>query len=162
MFEFLTSMNGVFIALFGAALAVIMSGIGSSKGVGLVGQSAAGLVAEYPERFGSALALEALPATQGIYGFVIGFLIIFRLGAFSGGIAPINGFQGLAYFAAGATIAFGGYFSAILQGRVSAAGIAAVSKNASAFGKAMIFSAMVETYAVLALLVSILIIFFGA
>ncbi len=67
---------GQVLALFGAALAVGLPGIGSARGVGIVGESAAGLVTEDPGKFGQALILQALPGTQGIYGFLAGFLII--------------------------------------------------------------------------------------
>ena len=71
-------LNGTFLAILGAALAVFMPGIGSSRGTGLVGEAASGLTAEEPEKFGQALLLQVLPSTQGIYGFVAAFLILFK------------------------------------------------------------------------------------
>ena len=56
-------------------------------------------------------------------------------------------------------MAFVGYKSAIRQARASVASISLVAKRPDQFGKAMIFPAMVETYAILALLISILSIF---
>ena len=55
---------GQVLALFGAALAVGLPGIGSARGVGIVGESAAGLVTEDPSKFGQALILQALPALR--------------------------------------------------------------------------------------------------
>jgi len=49
-----------------------------------------------------------------------------------------------------------GLWSAIRQARAAVAGIAIVAKRPDQMGKAIIFAAMVETYAILALLVSIL------
>ncbi len=49
----------------GVALAAIMPGIGSARGVGLVGEAASGLITEEPEKFGKALILQLLPGTQG-------------------------------------------------------------------------------------------------
>ena len=48
------------------------------------------------------------------------------------------------------------YVSGKRQGEVSAASIGLVAKRPDQSGKAIIFPAMVETYAILALLVSIL------
>ena len=53
-------LNGTFLAILGAALAVFMPGIGSSRGTGLVGEAASGLTAEEPEKFGQALLLQSL------------------------------------------------------------------------------------------------------
>lgn len=64
---------GQVLALFGAALAVGLPGIGSAKGVGIVGESAAGLVTEDPSKFGQALILQALPKYSGYLWFPSGF-----------------------------------------------------------------------------------------
>ncbi|MBR5543159.1 MAG: V-type ATP synthase subunit K [Oscillospiraceae bacterium] len=148
---------GTILALLGAALATFLPGMGSSKGVGIVGEAASGVVAEDPSKFGQTLLLQALPATQGIYGLLIGFLVLLKVG-FVGGDAQIeltyvNGFYILLSCL---PIAFVGYYSAIRQGRVAAAGIGVVAKRPEEVSKAMIYAAMVETYAVLALLVSFL------
>lgn len=71
---FMENNGGLIFAALGVALAVGLSGIGSAKGVGLVGEAASGLVTEEPEKFGKALVLELLPGTQGLYGFVVGFV----------------------------------------------------------------------------------------
>lgn len=49
-----------------------------------------------------------------------------------------------------------GYFSAILQAKAAVASIALVAKRPDQFGKSMLFPAMVETYAIFALLISFL------
>ena len=71
--------GGVVFGVLGAALAVLLSGIGSARGVGIAGQAAAGLVIDEPEKFGKAMVLQLLPGTQGLYGFVIGLFIMFKL-----------------------------------------------------------------------------------
>ena len=71
--------GGVVFGVLGAVIAVLLSGIGSAKGVGIAGQAAAGLIIDEPEKFGKAMVLQLLPGTQGLYGFVIGLLIMFRL-----------------------------------------------------------------------------------
>jgi V/A-type H+-transporting ATPase subunit K len=150
---------GQVLALFGAALAVGLPGIGSARGVGIVGESAAGLVTEDPGKFGQALILQALPGTQGIYGFLAGFLTIQKIGLLSGTIVDITPFQGWLIFASCMPIAIVGFLSAIYQGRVAAAGIGIVSKRPEEVAKGITFAAMVETYAVLALLATILMLF---
>ena len=72
--------SGRNIALLGAALAAAFAGMGSAKGVGMVGEAASGLLTEDPSKFGKALILQALPGTQGIYGLITAFLIIFKIG----------------------------------------------------------------------------------
>ncbi|MBE6964682.1 MAG: V-type ATP synthase subunit K [Oscillospiraceae bacterium] len=148
---------GLALALAGAALATFLSGMGSAKGVGIVGEAASGVVAEDPSKFGQTLLLQALPATQGIYGLLIAFLVLLKVGAVGGDPQiEITVMKGLYIFLACLPIAFVGYFSAIRQGRVAAAGVGIVAKRPEEVSKAMIYAAMVETYAVLALLVSFL------
>ncbi len=148
---------GTALALLGAALATLLPGMGSSKGVGIVGEAASGVVAEDPSKFGQTLLLQALPATQGIYGLLIGFLVLLKVGVVGGDPqVEMTFMNGLYIFLACLPIAFVGFYSAIRQGRVSAAGIGVVAKRPEEVSKAMIYAAMVETYAVLALLVSFL------
>ncbi len=153
--------SGTGLALLGAALSVILAGIGSARGVGIVGEAASGLVSENPDRFGQCLLLQALPGTQGIYGLLIAFVILFRLGLLGGSYQPIELATGMSYFFAALPMAFVGYFSAVAQGRVSASAVGIIAKNPGDLAKGITFAAMVETYAVLALLASILMLFFG-
>lgn len=157
----LTIFTGNNIALFGAALAAILPGMGSAKGVGMVGEAAAGLVSEDPSKFGKSLILQALPGTQGIYGLITAFLIIFNMGILSGSVATLSVAQGAYYFAAALPIAIVGYFSAIKQARVATAGIALLAKRPKEVGKAITSAAMVETYAIFAVLVSLLMVLFA-
>ena len=148
---------GLAIALFGAALATFLPGWGSAKGVGLVGKAASGVVAEDPSKFGQTLLLQALPATQGIYGLLIAFRVLLKVGMVGGsGAVEVPFLTGLYIFLACLPIAIVGFFSAFHQGSVAAAGIGVVAKRPEEVSKAMIYAAMVETYAVLALLVSFL------
>ncbi len=151
-------MNGLVFALTGAALASLMAGIGSAIGVGKAGQAAAGVVTEDPSKFSKVLIMQLLPGTQGIYGLLIAFITLSQIGIL-GGSADISVAKGLMYLAACLPIAFVGLLSAISQGKAAAAGIMLVAKKPEQMSKAMIFAAMVETYAILALLVSILAIF---
>lgn len=160
--DFLNSwFTGNNLALLGAGLAVICSGIGSAKGVGLVGEASSGLLAEDPSKFGKALILQALPGTQGIYGLITAFLIIFKMGLLGGNPVTLTVGQGIYFFAAAMPIMIVGYFSAILQGRVAASGISLLAKRPDEVGKAITSAALVETYAIFAVLVSLLLVLFA-
>ena len=149
--------NGNFLAVLGAALAVGLGGIGSAKGVGIAGEAAAGLIAVDPDKFGQTLILQALPGTQGIYGFLVGIMVMLNCG-FLGGNAALTASQGMYVLAACLPCALTGLISGIHQGRVAAAGINVVAKRPNEVSKAMIYAAMVETYAILGLLISILLV----
>ena len=155
MIHILQANMGTILSLLGAALAVGLAGAGSARGVGVAGEAAAGVVAEDPGKFGKVMVLQLLPGTQGIYGLIIGFITLSQTGIL-GGAADLSIAKGLVYLCACLPIAIAGYFSAIAQGKASAASIGVVAKKPDQFGKAMIFPIMVETYAILALLVSIL------
>ena len=146
---------GLVFALTGAALAAATSGLGSARGVGIAGQAAAGSCTDNPDLFSKVLILQLLPGTQGIYGLIIGFITLSQTGIL-GGDGNISVAKGLVYLCACLPIAIAGYFSGVAQGKASAASVGVVAKKPDQFGKAMIFPIMVETYAILALLVSIL------
>ena len=150
---------GLFFAIFGAALSVGLAGIGSAKGVGLTGEAAAGLLSEKPDMFGKVITLQILPGTQGLYGFIVALVLLNKIGVFSGNVADVTLQQGLSLFAACLPIAITGFFSAIYQGRVSAAGISLIAKQPTMLGKSMTLASIVELYAILTLLVSFLAVF---
>lgn len=150
---------GQFLALFGAALAVILGGIGSIRGVGMAGETSAGVVGENPELSGQCMVLQLLPGTQGIYGFLIAVIVLIKTNVL-GGIVDLSVMQGLQIFLGCLPMAFGGLVSAIYQGRVACCGINMLIRRPTEGGKAILMTVMVETYAVLALLASILIIWF--
>ncbi|MDR2428624.1 MAG: V-type ATP synthase subunit K [Candidatus Margulisbacteria bacterium] len=146
---------GLMCAILGAALAIGGGGIGSSVGVGLAGEVAAGVVAEDPDKFGKTLLLQALPGTQGIYGFLVAFWVILKTSLLNNPL-PVSNEAGLQILFACLPMAIGGLISGIYQGRVAAASIAMVGRKPDEVGKGLILAAMVETYAVLGLLMSIL------
>ena len=138
---------GMVYALLGAAVAVFLAGAGSAIGVGIAGQAASGVVTEDPSKFAKVLIMQLLPGTQGIYGLLVGFITLSKIGLLGGGAADLDPKTGLLILAACLPIA---------QGQTAAAAIGIVAKKPDQFGKAMLFPAMVETYAILALLISIL------
>ena len=160
-----TVLKGIFsgtnLALLGAALAVALPCMGSAKGVGIVGEASSGLLSENPALFGKALALQALPMTQGVYGLVAAFLMLAKLGLFGNPdhLATLPIAAGAYYLMASLPIALSGFFSAVRQGRVSAAGINLLSKRPAESGKAITSSALVETYAIFSLLITLLLVF---
>ncbi len=156
--DVLNSMSlGSFFAMLGAALAAGFGGAGSGQGVGIAGAAAAGVISEDPKKFGQTLLLQALPGTQGIYGLLIAFLILNKIGLFSGAdLATIPTGHGLMYFAASLAGAAALYHSGVGQGRAAAGSMGVLARRPEEFGKCMLYPAMVETYAVLALLVTVL------
>ena len=144
-------------AVLGAAVAAILAGIGSAIGVSTAGQSAAGVVTEDPDKFGQTLLLQALPGTQGIYGLLIAFIIMGKINIF-GGMVPVAEETGLMILMAALPVAIVGLLSAVYQGRVAAACIGIIAKRPEELGKAITFAVLVETYAVLALLTSFLLV----
>jgi len=146
--------SGYAIALLGAGVAVFIAGIGSSIGVGIAGEAASGIVAEDPDKFGRLLLLQALPGTQGVYGFIAGFLAIQQIQGI--GAVMMTVAQGRMFLFACLPVAIGCLTSGVYQGRCSVSAMQIVAKKPEESGKALILPAMVETYAVLSLLATIL------
>lgn len=151
--------NGTNLAVLGAALAAALAGIGSAKGVSLVGEAASGLLSEDPSKFGKALILEALPGTQGIYGLIVAFMILIKAGIM-GGHVELSMADGAYFLMAALPIAIVGLYSGIKQGKVAASGISLLAKRPDEVGKAITSAALVETYAIFAVLVSLLLVLF--
>ncbi|MDD7305073.1 MAG: V-type ATP synthase subunit K [Peptoniphilaceae bacterium] len=151
MSNFLVENGGMILGALAVAIAALVAGMGSAKGVGMVGEAAAGLTVEEPEKFGKALVLQLLPGTQGLYGFVIGFMIM-------NNISGIDFGQGLYYLMAALPVGLVGYFSAIAQAKVAIGGINILAKNEPEFTRGIVFSVMVELYAILGFVISLLLV----
>ena len=145
---FFGSWGGLALALLGAGLAAFLSGIGSAKGTGMAGEAGAGLLCQDPGKFGKVMILQVIPGTQGLYGLVVWFFAIFRMGLLSGSLPEL----------ACLPMALGGLFSAIAQGRVAAASINILAKKPDDWSKGMVLCITVEFYAILSLLASMLMI----
>lgn len=148
--------DGIILAYLGAALAIGLAGSGSAIGVGIAGTTGTGVMTEDPSKFGLVLLLQAIPGTQGIYGLLVGFLVLTKIGIFAGSPVVLTIDQGLQILNACLPIAIAGFFSAIYQGKASAGAIGLIARRPEETGKAVVMPAMVETYAVLSLLGSIL------
>jgi V/A-type H+-transporting ATPase subunit K len=151
-----TSGLGLAIGLLGAGMAAFLAGIGSAKGTGIAGEAGAGLVCEDPAKFGKVMILQVIPGTQGLYGLVVWFFALLQMGVLGGTAGDMTVAKGLQYFAACMPVAFGGWISAIAQGKVAAASINILAKKPEHWSKGMILCITVEFYAILSLLASFL------
>ena len=144
--------TGYVIALVGIALCVIMCGVGSALGLYKTGSAAAGVLGEDPKKFGKVLVLVLLPATQGIYGFIVAIIA-------QGGLNPatMSAAEGWSVFASVMPMAISGLVTGIFQGRSAVNCIYAVGKQESLGGKLIIYPAMIEFYAILGMLISIMV-----
>ena len=144
---------GLILVFVAATLSAMLGFIGSAIGMGHAGEAAAAVTAEKPDSFGKLLLMQALPGSQGIYGLVGAFLILNFSGVL-GGTAEITTAVGTQYLIAAIPIGLAGFISAIYQGRVSVAGISTIAKDDSLSAKAMVLSAMVETWAIFGVLIT--------
>ena len=157
MSAFFETIGGLGFTILGAALTAGLCCIGSAKGTGMVGEAASGLVSEDPDKSTKCLILQVLPGTPGLYGFVALFIVLGQVGILSGSPVAVTVSQGLAFFAACLPIMLGGWLSAVFQGRVAAASIGIVAKHPEASTKGIIFCGIVEFYAILSLVATIMI-----
>jgi len=135
----------------GILLSVVLSGIGSAKGASMIGKAAAALISEQPEKFGQSLVLQMMSASQGLYGFIVGFLIFINVG----NTTPETS---LKYLCAGLIMGLSGYITAIQQSITATAGIQILAKKPEHSTKGVLYSAMIETYAIFAFVVSVLLV----
>ena len=124
----------------GLGLVLSLAGIGSSIGTTTAGNAAEGALKKKPEASGSYMVLSALPATQGIYGFVAFFMLMGKVAT-----------QGALVFGIGACVGLVCMLSAIRQGQVCANGIVGVSQGHNVFTNTLIYAALPEFYAILGL-----------
>ena len=157
--SFLESFGGLALALLGSGLAVGLSCVGSAKGTGIAGEAGTGLLSEDPSKSGKVMVLQLLPGTQGLYGMVVWFFALIRMN-FMGNAAAVASAMtvqtGLQFFAACMPMAIGGLLSAIAQGRVAAGSINILAKKPDDWSKGLILCGIVEFYAILSLLASML------
>ena len=144
--------GGLVFAALGMATATICGGIGSTIGVGMTSQAAAGLISEQPEKFGQALILELLSATQGLYGFVISFMIYLQI------TGDISFQKGLFLFVAALPISITAIANGVWQGRGASAAMQILAKKPEDTPKGILFVAMLETYAILGFVISFLLV----
>lgn len=147
--------TGIGWAVIGAMLALALGGVGSAQGIRIAAAQGAGVLSEKPELFGKLFVLIVLPGTQGFYSFICAIMIALQSGLITGNIV-VTPIVGIALLAIGAGMGIVQWKSAIAQGETSAAAINYTGKRPEELGRALILPALVETYAVIALLASVL------
>ena len=147
---------GMVYALAGVFFAVALAGMGSSKGVGIASEAASAVVADDPSKFGKLLVLQLLPGTQGLYGLIVGVMVLLNVGLLGGTPASLDVSTGLCYLFACLPIAVSGYFSASAQGRVCATGVNLTAKRPEESSKAIVSASLIELYALLGFITSFL------
>ncbi len=147
---------GIVYGCLGAALAIVLSAIGSCIGVGKAGQMAGGLLSKEPSKFTAMLILQLLPATQGLYGFIVAFMAFSQMGLIGGTDVAISNTQGLTMLAACLPIGVLGLVSAIFQGRVVMAGMEMCFKQDKQTGHALLMAVLVEIFAIFAFVISLM------
>ena len=150
--SFFYEQGGIIFAALGVTTATICGGIGSTVGVGQTSEAAAALTAEQPEKFAQALILELLSATQGLYGFVISFMIFLQMNG------DVSLQTGLYLFVASLPISIAAIFNGVWQGRAACAAMQILAKKPEHVTKGIIYVAMMETYAILGFVISFLLI----
>ncbi len=150
--------TGLHWAAIGFYACMMLGGIGSAIALSIAGTQAAGSLAEKPDLFGRLFVLMALPATQGLYGFVLAFLGMQLTGFNTGAEMSLN--KGIALCFSFALIGGVLLFSAVNQGKASAAAINLTVKQPEKSGGALLIPALVETYALLAFVAGFLLLTF--
>lgn len=131
----------------GLGLMLGLAGIGSSIGTTIAGNAAEGALKKAPQKSSNYMILSALPATQGIYGFV-GFFM--WLGKDFATMGPT-------LFGVGLAVGLVCMISAIRQGQVCANGIVGVSQGHDVLTNTLIYAALPEFYAILGLVGALMI-----
>ena len=144
-------MAGEELVVLAAGLAVAIPGIMAAYGVAITGIAAAAVSAEDPKKFSKLFVLQVMPGTQGIYGFVAAFLIMFV--AFPK--LATTGVPSIFVLMAALPAILQG-FTSYSQGKVAIASVSAVAKRPEVFGQGMMYIITVELYAILGLLATIL------
>ena len=142
-------------ALLGAAIAVLVSGVGSALGVSRTGQAASALMSKDPAKWGDVLIVQLLPSSQGLYGFVVAFIVFMNTGLI-GGLVPISVSQGLTILCLCLPVGIVGLISAVLQGNVICSGIQLMGKQDGQKGHVITMAVFVELFAIFAFLISLL------
>ena len=133
-------MLNLILGYLGLGMVLALSGIGSAIGTTTAGNAAEGALKRKPEASGNYMVLSALPATQGIYGFVAFFMLM-------GKVAE----SGAMVFGVGLSVGLVCMLSAIRQGQVCANGIVGISQGHDVQTNTLIYAALPEFYAILGL-----------
>ena len=140
-------MLNLILGYLGLGLMFGLAAIGSSIGTTIAGNAAEGALKKNPEKSSSYMILSAMPATQGLYGFV----------AFLMWMGKDFAANGPLLFGVGIAVGLVCLFSAICQGQVCANGIVGISQGHDVQTNTMIYAALPEFYAILSLVAALMI-----
>jgi V/A-type H+-transporting ATPase subunit K len=157
MFEWIANVfTGQTLAVIGIFIAVGLPCVGSAKGVGIVGEAGAGLMTEDPSRFAQILVLQVIPSTNGIYGFVAGMMAMNQLNIFGGQMYDLTFDQGGLVLFACMPVGIVAWLACIAQARITAGVVGMIAKRPEEMAKGILVAVMVEFFAIISLLVTIL------
>ena len=140
-------MLNTILGYLGLGLMLGLAGVGSSIGTTIAGNAAEGALKKNPEKSSSYMILSAMPATQGLYGFV----------AFLMWLGKDFAADGAMLFGVGISVGLVCLMSAIRQGQVCANGIVCISQGHDVQANALIYAALPEFYAILAVVAALMI-----
>ncbi|MCF0172341.1 MAG: ATPase [Bacteroidales bacterium] len=140
-------MLNVILGYLGLGLMLGLAAVGSSIGTTIAGNAAEGALKKNPEKSSSYMILSAMPATQGLYGFV----------AFLMWLGKDFAADGPKLFGIGLAVGAVCLLSAIRQGQVCANGIIGISQGHDVQTNTMIYAALPEFYAILSLVAALMI-----
>jgi V/A-type H+/Na+-transporting ATPase subunit K len=150
------------LSLVGVAISAGLAAIGSSIGSGYVASISAGLVAKEPSKFAQVLILSALPSSQALYGLLYAIIILLRTGLLNGQLVEgMTSEIGMQFLLSALPVGVACLISAIYQGKVAGAGVKIVAESPENSNQAIVLAALIESFAIFGLIVSILIGFIG-
>jgi len=148
------------LAYIGVAICVGLGAIGSALGSSFVAKVGASLVSKEPEKFSQVLILSALPSSQALYGLLYGIIIMLRTGLINGEI-EVNQFLAMQFLISALPVGIAGLISGYAQGKVAASAIKIVAENPNNTNQGVVLAALIESFAIFGLIISILIAFIG-
>jgi len=151
----------IVLSLIGLAISVAFGAIGSSIGVAYVANIGTGLLAKEPQKFPQVLALAALPSTQALYGLLFGFIILIKIGLLGGAPLDFDVNIGWAILLSSLPVGVACLISGIAQGQIAANGLKILAEKPQNLSQAIVLAALVESFAVFGLVISLLIVFVG-
>ena len=131
----------------GLGLMLGLSGIGSCYGTTIAGNAAEGALKKDPTKATSYMILSAIPASQGLYGFVA-----FIMGILNRDLST----EGPLLLGIGLGVGLTCLFSAIRQGQVCANGIVGLAQGHNVMAQTLISAALPELYGILSLVAAIM------
>ena len=148
--------TGIALAMLGAALAILLSGVGSTMGVVKISNAANALLSKEPKHFSKLLILMLLPTSQSIYGLTVAFMTFVQVGLLGDGIIPLSTGTGLAILFLCLPVGIVGMISANLQGSAGVTAVNLYAKQNKMFGNCILIISASEVFALFGFLISIL------